>query len=113
MIVHPAHRADEVLRFYRDYAAAAPDELTTTPAFLTLPDGASMIAIVACYAGPIPDGEKAVAPLRAFGPPAGDLLKPMDYCELQTMLDAANAPGRQHYWKASYAYPSSAMWRSK
>ena len=102
MVLHPLTRANEVLRFYRDYAAAAPDELTTTPAFLTLPDGASMIAIVACYAGPIPDGEKAVAPLRAFGPPAGDLLKPMDYCELQTMLDAANAPGRQHYWKASF-----------
>ena len=102
MVLHPLTRANEVLRFYRDYAAAAPDELTTTPAFLTLPDGASMIAIVACYAGPIPDGEKAVAPLRAFGPPVGDLLKPMDYCELQSMLDAANAPGRQHYWKASF-----------
>src|SRR3990170_361120 len=39
MAVHPIDRARDVLRFYRDFTASAPDELTAYAALLTHPEG--------------------------------------------------------------------------
>jgi FAD/FMN-containing dehydrogenase len=39
MVAHPLERAPEVIQFYRDFVAAAPDEVNTACAFLTTPDG--------------------------------------------------------------------------
>src|SRR4029079_7276779 len=64
MVVHPLAQARQVLRFYREFAAAQPDELTTYAALLTTPDGLPVIALVCCYAGLPEDGERAVAQLR-------------------------------------------------
>ena len=52
------------------------------------------------YAGPIEDGEKALAPLRAFGPPAADLVAPITYPELQA--SGPSFPGFQNYWTADF-----------
>ncbi len=102
MVVHPIDRAEEVLRFYRDFAVSQPDELTTYAAILTMPDGNMVIALVACYAGPIEEGARALAPLKQFGPPAADMIGPMPYTALQSMLDGAFPYGRQNYWKSTY-----------
>ncbi|HKN19094.1 MAG TPA: FAD-dependent oxidoreductase, partial [Dissulfurispiraceae bacterium] len=73
MIAYPAERAAELLRFYRDYTAAAPDELTSMFLFLTvqqaqyLPErirGKPAIAVHVCYAGPVEEGQKVLRPLR-------------------------------------------------
>jgi FAD/FMN-containing dehydrogenase len=48
------------------------------------------------------EGEAAVAPLRAFGMPAADLVAPMPYLTLQTLFDAAYPPGLRDYWKSGY-----------
>jgi FAD/FMN-containing dehydrogenase len=111
MVLHPAARAREVLRCYREFADTAPDELTTLAVFLTgppapfLPDslhGAPLIAIAACYTGKLDEGERVLQPLRSFGPPAVDLLHPMPYRLFNTFLDAAAPPGLQNYWKSEY-----------
>lgn len=99
MVIHPFERAGEVLRFYREVAASAPDELTIYAAVVTAPDGNQAIAIALCYCGPIEDGERIIAPIRAFGPPMADSIHPMKYSEMNTLLDAANPPGLQNYWK--------------
>lgn len=99
MVIHPFERAGEVLRFYREVAASAPDELTIYAAVVTTPDGNQAVAIALCYCGPIEDGERIIAPIRAFGPPIADLIHPMKYSEMNTLLDAANPPGLQNYWK--------------
>jgi FAD/FMN-containing dehydrogenase len=101
MLLHPLASAREVLRFYREFTAAAPDELTAYAGLLTAPDGTPMVAIILCYCGSLAEGERLVEPLRRFGPPAADLLRPMAYVELQSMLDAAFPPGLQSYWKAN------------
>lgn len=100
-VFHPVERAHEVLRFYRDFAANAPDELTAEAGFLTDPDGNQLIGIVVCYAGDIAVGERLIAPLREFGPPIADLIGPMPYTSLQSMFDAAFPSDRQNYWKSS------------
>jgi len=102
MVVHPFGRARDALRFYRDFAAAQPDESTTYAAILTMPDGAMVVAMVTCYAGPAADGDRALAPLKRYGPPIADTIGPMPYTALQSMLDGAFPTGRQNYWKSSY-----------
>jgi hypothetical protein len=43
----------------------------------------------AAWFGPAGQGESALRELREFGPPAGDLLRPVSYVQLQSMQDAA------------------------
>ena len=99
MLVYPFPMAAEVLRFYREVAATAPDELTTYAALVTGPDGNKAVAILACYSGDLADGERVLAPIRAFGPPVADLIGPMPYSAINTLIDAANPSGMLNYWK--------------
>jgi hypothetical protein len=102
-VFHPATRAREVLRFYREFTAGAPDELTTYAGLLTGPDGSPLVGIVVCYSGPLEQGEKVVDPVRKFGPPVVDQIGPMPYRAAQQMFDAAFPHGRYNYWKSSLA----------
>ena len=99
MLLYPFDRAREVLRFYRELTSTSPDELTTYAALVTAPDGQKMIALLLCYSGPPENREEVVGPIRAFGPPVADLTRPMKYSEMNTLIDAANPPGLQNYWK--------------
>jgi hypothetical protein len=110
-VYYPAARCREVLRFYRDYLAAIPDELTTMFAYMAVPPnpslyrllrGGPVAAIHACYAGPVEKGEKALKPLRQFGPPLLDAIRTMPYVELQSMLDPGAPPYQLNYWKSSH-----------
>ena len=100
MVIHPFERAPEVLRFYREFAASQPDELTTYAAVLTGPDGNPVVALVACYAGTLVDGEYALAPLRGFGQPVADTFAPIPYVAMQALLGPSFPHGRLHYWKS-------------
>ncbi|MGF1471313.1 MAG: FAD-binding oxidoreductase [Rubrobacteraceae bacterium] len=100
-VFHPAERAPEVLRFYREFTADAPDKLTVEAGFLTDPDGNRLVAIVVCYAGDISEGERVIEPVRKFGPPVADMIGPKPYTTFQAMFDEALPPGRHNYWKSS------------
>jgi FAD/FMN-containing dehydrogenase len=100
MVLHPLERGKEVLRFYRDYTSGAPEELSAWAALLTMPNGPSMVAILACFVGSPEAGEHAVEPLRAFGPPVADTIEPMPYVRAQSMIDDAFPKGRLNYWKS-------------
>jgi FAD/FMN-containing dehydrogenase len=100
-VFHPAARAREVLRFYREFSAGEPDELTTYAGLLTGPDGAPLVGLVPCYAGPPDQGQKLVERLRSVGPPAADMVGPMPYVAVQRMFNDAFPPGRYNYWKSS------------
>jgi FAD/FMN-containing dehydrogenase len=111
MLVWPAPMASELLRVYRDFVQGAPDEVGSGLAFICAPPeefvpqevwGQPVVAVVCCYAGPVEDGEAAYAPLRAFGPPALEMLAPMPYVAVQTLLDPANPKGRLNYWTADF-----------
>jgi FAD/FMN-containing dehydrogenase len=105
------HMADspEVLRFYRDWIAEAPDELMTivthrkAPAAAFVPEelhGAPVVGITCCYTGPIEDGEAVIKPLRSFGSPVLDLCRPKHYLEHQSMFDPSFPPGWWYYMRA-------------
>jgi hypothetical protein len=102
MLIYPLSKARDALRFYRDVTATAPDELTALAALLTSPDGVPVVAIAPFYNGPIEVGEEVMQPLRAFGPPLADHVGPMNYLQVQTMLDAMMPAGLRNYWKTNF-----------
>jgi FAD/FMN-containing dehydrogenase len=102
LLLHDFARAREVLRFYRDFSGTAPDEVSVDAVFLTTPEGQRLLAISACYVGPVEAGEQALGPLRAFGPPLEDLIAPVAYTALQASADPLFARGRRYYWKAHF-----------
>jgi FAD/FMN-containing dehydrogenase len=102
LVVHPVERAREVLRFYRDFTATAPDELTTFCGMLTNPEGVRIVAFFVCYNGPIADGERVLRPLREFGSPVADMVAPMPYPAMQTILDDGFPAGLPVYWRSDF-----------
>ena len=100
----------DVLRFYRDFAAEAPDELGTVvrlgtvPPLPVVPEDLHFrpaIAVICCYAGAVEDGERAVRDLRGFGTPLVDLLGPSPYAAFQGAVDDTVPHGWHYYWKAT------------
>jgi hypothetical protein len=100
-VVYPMSRAREVLRFYREYTSSAPDELTAYASLLTTPDGEPAIAINLCFCGSPVTGERLVEPVRKFGFPLVDLIRPQSYLKLVMRADAGAPAGRHYYEKAS------------
>jgi FAD/FMN-containing dehydrogenase len=108
-VFHPIEDAPEVLRFYREFIAAAPDELTTifelemAPPLPFLPEevhGKPILMVGACYAGSPDEGAEVVRPLKQFGRPIGDSLEPKPYTALQSMFDPFVPHGWHRYWKS-------------
>jgi FAD/FMN-containing dehydrogenase len=102
IVLYPFTKAKEALTVYRDFATAIPDEANTIGALLTSPDGVPVVAIGVCYNGDLDAGEQVLRPLRAFGPPLADEIRPMAYCQVQTLLDAAFVRGRRYYFKSNF-----------
>jgi FAD/FMN-containing dehydrogenase len=105
----PMKDSPEVLRFYREWIAEAPDELMTIvihrkapplPFVPTELHGELVVAVVCCYAGDIAEGEKLVAPLRAFGSPVLDLLEPKPFLDHQSMFDPSFPHGWWYYMRS-------------
>lgn len=101
-VFYPATKADEVLRFFRDYSQTIPDELVIQCGSFTLPDNTPVFAVAACYCGHLSEGEKVLKPLRTFGPPIADAIGEMSYLQLQGMFDPFFPPGRQTYVKSNF-----------
>jgi FAD/FMN-containing dehydrogenase len=104
LVAHPFERARDALRFFRDFTASLPDEMTVFGGLLHAPDGsgAKLAAMVACHCGSVAAGETATRPLKQFGPPVMDAIGPMPYCQLNGMLDAGFPKGALNYWKSSF-----------
>jgi FAD/FMN-containing dehydrogenase len=58
--------------------------------------------VAACWAGRPADGEAVVAPLRSLAVPIADLLGPMPYVQLQSLLDAGWGAGAANYFTGAF-----------
>lgn len=104
-VLHPLDSAVEALSFYRDFSSDAPDDLGAQAAFLSAPDGSGVkvCAIVVCHCGA--DEERAqadVAPVRAFGAPAADMIERVPYPLANMSADELFPPGILGYWKSAF-----------
>jgi FAD binding domain/Berberine and berberine like len=104
LVAHPFPRARDVLKFYRDMCAKAPDEMMLVAGLLFAPDGSGnkIAGIVATHCGSLQDGDAAVRPMKAFGPPVMDMMGPIPYTTQNGLLDAAFPKGALNYWKANF-----------
>jgi FAD/FMN-containing dehydrogenase len=103
LVAHPVSQARDVLRLYRDLTAAASDDLMLFFGLLTGPDGTTKLAaIVAGHMGPQPQAEAELRPLKQFGKPLMDVIGPMPYTVLNSMLDASFPRGARNYWKSHF-----------
>lgn len=106
-----ADAAPEVLEMYRTFREQAPPELTCVAILRKAPPapwlpkdvhGQPVVVLVVCHSGPVADGEKAVAPIKSFGKPVGDIVQRRPYVTQQSLLDATQPKGRRYYWKSEY-----------
>ena len=109
-IIWPMTKSGEVLRFYRDWVADAPDELMTivihrkAPPLPIIPaelHGQPVVMVVPCWVGDVETGEAFLKPLREFGPPVADVCIVKPYLAHQAMLDPSFVPGRWYYFKSA------------
>jgi FAD/FMN-containing dehydrogenase len=110
-VAWPVSEAPGVLDLYRTLAEKAPPELTLATLVRPAPPapwlpkeahGTPIVVILACHSGAPEEGEKAVAPIKSFGRPIGDVLVRRPYAQLQSLLDATQPKGRRYYWKSEY-----------
>src|SRR3712207_1678439 len=102
MLLYPLERAKEVLRALRDFNASAPDASSVFGVLMTTPEGARVLALLVCYNGPIEQGEAVLRPLREGTAPMADLVGPIPYERMQTLLDEGFPFGLQNYWKSEF-----------
>ena len=107
MLVFRWEDARAALRACQDLMADAPEALTVFAALITAPPefpvlpGERVLAVAAAWCGDLAEGQRVLAPLRAAGP-AADLMGPMPYMALQTMLDASAPHGWRFYDRLHY-----------
>ncbi len=107
----PLEQAADVLAFYADFIARAPDELGGFFAFLTVPPGPpfppelhlnKMCGVVWCHIGSALEAQAALEPVRSAFPPALDGVVEMPLPALQSAFDALYPKGEQWYWRADF-----------
>jgi hypothetical protein len=107
----PLEDAADIMKWYREFIAQAPEEINGFFAFLTVPPGPpfpealhfrKMCGIVWCYNGAPTQANEILGPLRSFRPPAFEFFVPMPFPMLQGMFDGLYTPGLQWYWKADF-----------
>jgi FAD/FMN-containing dehydrogenase len=109
-IFYPADLAGDLVRRFRDWAPNASDDitavvnLTAAPPLPVIPEawhGKKVAAIVAASAGPVDEGASHVRTFRELGEPIADLLGPMPYKMIQTLLDPLWPRGLHAYFKST------------
>jgi FAD/FMN-containing dehydrogenase len=110
LVAWPAEAARDVLRFWRDWAPSAPDELNTMAAFLYAPPepfvppevvGAPIFGFACFHLDPEGSAEADLQPLRDLNP-AVDVIGLMPYLAIQGMFDASTPRGSRNYWRSGY-----------
>jgi hypothetical protein len=109
----PEQGAD-MLGFLGKLFDEAPKDLAFVALFITVPEqppmpifppevlGKKMCAIFAAYVGDVEEGEKVIAPIKAFGKPSFEIAMPMPYTMAQTLQDENAPTGSLNYWKSAY-----------
>jgi hypothetical protein len=111
LLAWPADRGPEVARRYRDMASEAPAEFGSALVMLSGPpeefvpphlQGQPIVAVALMWTGDEAAGTDVVRVLRDLGPEI-DLVGPMPYAQMQSMLD--DPPGFRQYWSAERGLP--------
>ena len=103
-------RLKKAIELYRDFTAAAPEEVSTLLSAGIIPPIAGhfpeaihnvpFVVLAGMYAGSVEEGRKALSPLIEFGEPLVDLSGAVPYVKAQTYFDEDYPNGMRYYWKS-------------
>jgi FAD/FMN-containing dehydrogenase len=111
LVMYPIAHALQVLRFFREFMADAPEELMALGILWNSPEGdpipegkrdQPVVIMVGVHCGPLEQAEREVAPLRTIAEPLIDLSGPTPFVEAQRLFDPDYPDGRHYYWKSTY-----------
>jgi FAD/FMN-containing dehydrogenase len=109
---YSADLAVPVLKAWRDFMRAAPEEFGASFLWWTVPvnpyfpaehHGKRCVIPLVVYIGDLAGGQRLSQPLRALGTPLVDLSGPLPWTVMQSMFDPfVPKRGLQYYWKSIY-----------
>jgi FAD/FMN-containing dehydrogenase len=121
--------AEAVLRYYREFIAEAPEQFGGFPAFQIAPPlpfipverhGETFLAFIACWAGPVDEGEQILKPLHDVAEVVAEHVGPMPYPALNSTVHIYPINGACHrvaadatafaYRDATFAPVIAGMW---
>jgi FAD/FMN-containing dehydrogenase len=102
-VTFPEAQARDALRFYDEFARAAPDELSLDAARV-MSAGEPMFSISIFHSGSPGEAEKVIAPLLTYarGRAVNQRLGRVPYLQVQSAGDAIFPRGRRYSWKAQF-----------
>jgi FAD/FMN-containing dehydrogenase len=110
LTMFPIDRAEQVMRCWRDWSDAAPDEVSTGCAVIIAPPepfvpadlrGKPVFGIIVFYVGAVEEGAAALQPVKDLGP-AVDAIGPMPYTAFQAITDPLAPWGLRTYARGEY-----------
>ena len=115
MTMYSPEQGADMLGFVRSQYEEAHPDLAFVGVFITVPAepampifppeilGKRMAAILKIWPNAdVDEGEKAMAPFKAFGKPSFEIALPMPYTMAQTIQDDDTPWGSRNYWKTAY-----------
>jgi len=100
-----------ILEFYREYIKTAPEQMGVFPAFQIAPPlpfipenrhGDMFAALVACWSGPIEEGEAAFKPFHDVAEVKAEHVGPVPFPAINAAFDGLFPKGLRQYWKGNY-----------
>jgi hypothetical protein len=101
----------EMMRWYRQFLPAAPEDLYGFFAILNVPPvplfpvhlhNRTVCGVIWCHLGPRKQAERDLDAVRESHPPTFEQIGPMPVTTLLSMFDALLPPGLQWYWKGDF-----------
>jgi FAD/FMN-containing dehydrogenase len=102
---------DAVMEQYRKWTVDAPRDAGVLVFTAHVPDleafpedarGDPALAMLGAYRGDLADADAVFRPLRESATPVVDFSEPMEYVDLQSMLDEDYPDGLRYYWKSIF-----------
>lgn len=100
-LVFDTDRVEDLLHAYREWTATVPEEMNSSVTLIGLPDvpgvpealrGRYTARVCLAYTGPVAEGERLVAPLRAVGSRLTDTLRDMPYTDSGSIHNEPDEP---------------------
>jgi FAD/FMN-containing dehydrogenase len=104
LIAFPLTDAIRILDSYREVTASLPDELAVFCGLVHAPDGSGtkITAVPVCHCGNPDVAEADLKPFRSVASPLLDMVGPMPYPVVNTLLDDGYPRGARNYWKSAF-----------
>ncbi|MCH7970078.1 MAG: FAD-binding oxidoreductase [Chloroflexi bacterium] len=108
---YEVEETQNIFEFYREYIKDAPEQMGVFPAFQIAPPlpfipedrhGDMFVALIACWTGPVEEGEAAFKPFHEVAEVKAELVGPVPFPAINAAFDGLYPKGLRQYWKGNY-----------